>query len=165
MFILNEKRINIYAPYNAGDVQYANLLSPEVRESLGVTEVAEPAEPEDYSPTTYIRIEQDDAPYVVYEKRSDESVAYHKLAQAKQIRQAEVDAIQVITEAGNVFDGNEDAQTRMARAVISMTDTDTINWVLADNSIANVTKAELIEALRLAGLEMSNIWVKPYEVV
>lgn len=162
MFILNEKRINIYAPITVGDVQYANLLSPEVRASLGVVEIPEPEAPADYSPQIYVRIEQDVAPYVVYEKRSDESIAYAIMSQAKQQRMAEVDAIQVTTTSGKTFDGNEEAQTRMARAIISMNDQDTINWVLADNVVASVTKAELSEALKLAGLEMSSIWVKPY---
>ena len=162
MFILNEKRINIYAPITVGDVQYANLLSPEVREILGVVEIPEPDAPADYSPQTYLRMEQDVAPYVVYEKRSDEAIAYAIMSQAKQQRLAEVNAIQVTTTSGKTFDGNEEAQTRMARAIISMNDQDTINWVLADNVVASVTKAELSEALKLAGLEMGNIWVKPY---
>lgn len=162
MFILNEKRVNIYAPITVGDVQYANLRSPEVRALLGVIEIPEPEEPADYTPRTYVKIEQDTAPYVVYEKRSDEAIAYDTMAQAKQNRMVEVDAIQVTTKSGKVFDGNEEAQTRLARAIVTMVTADTINWVLADNSIASVTKAELTEALRLAGAAMAEIWVKPY---
>ena len=162
MFILNEKRVNIYAPITVGDVQYANLRSPEVRALLGVIEIHEPDAPADYSENTYIRIEQDTAPYVVYEKRSDEVIAYQVMKQAKQVRLAEVAAITVTTKSGKVFDGDEDSQTRMARTIVTMVTADTINWVLADNSIASVTKAELTEALRLAGAAMAEIWVKPY---
>jgi len=41
-------------------------------------------------------------------------------------------------------------------------DADTMPWVLADNSIVQVTKAELQEALRLSGAAMAELWVKPY---
>ena len=80
----------------------------------------------------------------------------------KAVRQNEVANITVTTTAGNTFDGNEDAQNRMSRAVTAMSDTDTITWVLADNTVSTVSRGELREALRLAGEAMSSIWVRPY---
>ena len=70
-----------------------------------------------------------------------------------------VSEIKVTTQAGNTFDGDETSQNRMARAIVAMTETDTIGWVLADNSLITVTREELQEALRLAGLAMTEIWV------
>lgn len=35
-------------------------------------------------------------------------------------------------------------------------------WVLADNTVAQVIKAELMEALKLSGTKMAELWVKPY---
>lgn len=67
------------------------------------------------------------------------------------------------TSAGNVFDGHEEAQNRMGRAVTSMEDADQLPWVLADNTVVLVSKAEIREALRLAGSEMARIWVSVYE--
>lgn len=84
------------------------------------------------------------------------------LADQKALRKHEVAAIVVTTTAGNSFDGNEDAQNRMSRAVTAMSDTDTITWVLADNTASTVSREELREALRLAGEAMSSIWVRPY---
>lgn len=84
------------------------------------------------------------------------------LAQAKARRAEEVAAITVTTQAGNTFDGHEDAQNRMSRAALAMSDTDVLPWVLADNSIAQVSRAELQEALRLAGLATAELWIKPY---
>ncbi|MCP8687749.1 DUF4376 domain-containing protein [Marinobacterium sedimentorum] len=84
------------------------------------------------------------------------------LEQAKRDRIEDVAAITVTTASGLTFDGDEDSQTRMARALLGMTDADTIDWVLADNSITTVGKAELAEALRLAGLEQARLWVLPY---
>lgn len=92
-----------------------------------------------------------------------EEKAAHALAAAKDARQVEVDAITVTTQSGKVFDGNEDAQNRMGRAVTSMEPGDTIPWVLADNTVAVVGRDELKEALRLAGAAMAVIWVRPYQ--
>lgn len=91
-----------------------------------------------------------------------EELAAQALAAAKAARQAEVEAITVTTQSGRVFDGNEDAQNRMSRAVNAMDEADTLPWVLADNAIGEVNRQELREALKLAGAAMATIWVKPY---
>ena len=79
-------------------------------------------------------------------------------------RDAAVAAIQVTTAAGNTFDGDETSQDRMTRAVVALgaapADT-TVNWVLADNRVLYATKAELTEALMLAGAAQAAIWVIP----
>lgn len=91
MFTLNEKRINIYAPFESADgTRYGNLTDPAVRESLGVVEIPDPTPPEDYSDETYYRTEQDDAPYVVYTAKSVEQVTQTKNARL----QAQIDAME-----------------------------------------------------------------------
>jgi hypothetical protein len=86
LFIDNEtkRRVNIYAPY-AG---FSKLDTPEIRQRAGVIEIADPVPPADYSDETYYRTEQDDAPYVIYTKKSDEQLAQiadsKALAAAKQ---------------------------------------------------------------------------------
>lgn len=163
MFILNEKRINIHAPFTTSEgVTYGNLTDPEVRNQVGVIEVSEPIPPEDYSESTYYRTEQDEVPYVIYTRKSDEQIAEYRKNKEKQERIQAVSDITVITESGNEFDGNEEAQNRMSRAVSIMTDADALPWVLADNSVVSVSKKELQEALRLSGLKMAELWVKPY---
>lgn len=84
------------------------------------------------------------------------------LSKAKAARAAQVGEITVTTASGKVFDGNEDAQNRMSRALAAMDDADTLPWVLHDNTVAAVGKAEMREALRLAGAAMAAIWVAPY---
>lgn len=85
------------------------------------------------------------------------------LAKAKATREAAVAAIKVTTQAGHTFDGDETSQGRMARAIIALSAAGgTVDWVLADNSIAAVTAAELTEALALAGAAQAAIWVSPY---
>lgn len=85
------------------------------------------------------------------------------LVEAKVERSRVVASIVVTTSAGLVFDGNEAAQDRMSRAVLSMSEDDELPWVLADNTVAVVGKAELQEALRLAGKAMAEIWIRPYQ--
>jgi len=165
MFILNEKRINIHAPFTTPEgVTYGNLTDPAVRDQLGVVEIADPTQPDDYSDDLYYRTEQDEAPYVVYTSKSDEQIAEATLAKAKQERAQAVADIIVTTAAGKSFDGHEGAQNRMARVITGMEDTDEILWVLADNTPAMVSRAELKEALRLAGQAQAAVWVKPYIV-
>jgi hypothetical protein len=165
-----KKRANEFALYtDANGTRY-----PQVpRELLEWADVAE--QPEDYSDETYYRTEQDDAPYVVYTKKSEEQIAQVMLAKAKAKRQTDIEAIVVTTQAGNRFDGDEVAQGRMSRAALVMTDEDTLPWVMADEFDENgvqtntsaivtpVSKAELMEALRLAGMAMAGIWVSVYE--
>lgn len=85
------------------------------------------------------------------------------IATAKTIRQAEVDAIAVTTTAGHTFNGDERSQDRMGTTLAAMDDGDTGLWVLVDNTVIQVTKAELREALRLARSVMAEIWVRPYQ--
>lgn len=85
------------------------------------------------------------------------------MQQAKKLRAEAVSNIVVTTASGKRFDGNEDAQNRMSRAINGANEGETTPWVLADNSIATVDVAELKEALRLAGLAQTSLWVAPYE--
>lgn len=80
---------------------------------------------------------------------------------AKLVREEAVENTTVTTTTGKVFDGDETAQTRMARAIIGMqaTGAATIVWVLADNTTTQATLAELTEALCLAGQAQADIWV------
>ena len=84
---------------------------------------------------------------------------------AKAARAEAVSKIKVTTAAGNVFDGSEAAQSRMARAIAVMADGDTRSWVLADNVPTSVSKAELAEALKLANEAQDALWLEPYNVV
>lgn len=88
----------------------------------------------------------------------------HEAGQAratfKAERTAAVQSLTITTQAGNVFDADETSQTRMARAISVMSDTDTNIWVLTDNTSIQVTKSDLIEALRLAGQAQSALWVQ-----
>ena len=91
--------------------------------------------------------------------KTTEAVSSVALAKWKQDREDAVKDIKVTTTSGNTFDGDEESQTRMSRALASMDDGETTTWVLADNSILDATKAELREALRLSGQAQTALWV------
>ncbi len=79
---------------------------------------------------------------------------------AKKLRDAAVAAIKV-TVSGKVFDGDEVAQGRMARAVAvaDITGINTCQWRLADNSVASVAVDELRQALSLSLQAQGDLWV------
>lgn len=159
MFLLNGKKINIGAMIEFEDARYPNLYKEADRIKVGVVEVPDPVYPD---PDLYYWTENLDGSLNITDK-SPEQIAQIKMAKAKSVRTQEVNEILVTTTAGNEFDGHEDAQSRMAKAIVAMDDTDKTLWVLANNSIVEVTKAELREALRLAGVAQTLIWMKPYQ--
>ena len=65
-----------------------------------------------------------------------------------------------VTVDSMVFDGNENSQTRMTNAIACLENTETIEWILADNTKAQVTKDQLQQALKLSVLALSEIWTK-----
>jgi len=60
------------------------------------------------------------------------------------------------------WDGDEISQSRMSRAILSMNDTDSTLWIMADNTTATVTKANLTEALKLSGEAQTSMWIRPW---
>lgn len=91
-----------------------------------------------------------------------EEIEAQALAQAKAERASEVERLTVEVE-GMVFDADETSQARMSVAASSMTDDETNVWVLHDNTVVQVTKAQLLLACRLARIAQSAVWTKPYE--
>ena len=89
------------------------------------------------------------------------------MEQKKALRAEAVSKITVEVD-GMVFDGDEKAQDRMARA-ITMFQANNLpadyqtDWVLADNTIAKVTVTQLSQALLLAGQKQTELWTVPYQ--
>ena len=64
------------------------------------TEIPDPTPPEDYSDETYYRTEQDDAPYVIYTKKSVEQLdALHNSKIKQQIASIEAGQARAVREA------------------------------------------------------------------
>ena len=81
IFKTTQLRANPYAPYNSPDGTRYTRIPMEL-----LDEIPEPQPPEDYTEATYFRTEQDDAPYVVYTRKSDETIASARWEAIKIIR-------------------------------------------------------------------------------
>ena len=69
MFIKDNKRCNPYAPYQDSE----GTTYPRMPSDL-YTEIPDPTPPEDYTDETYYRTEQDEAPYVIFTRKSTEQL-------------------------------------------------------------------------------------------
>lgn len=90
----------------------------------------------------------------------------YNLFKLKEERAEDVSKI-LVTVDGMLFDGDEVSQERMSRTITvakasNEPDSSTTTWVLADNTIATPTIAQLTKALRLAGEEQTRLWTIPY---
>lgn len=100
---------------------------------------------------------------------SEEEKEAQALAQAKAERAEAVSKI-IVEVDGMTFDGDETSQTRMGRTIAAAIalgvdiQTYTQVWVLADNTIAQVTISQLAQALKKAGEAQTALWTVPYEV-
>lgn len=99
--------------------------------------------------------------------KTDEEVAAEELEQAKAERADAVSKI-TVTVDGMVFDGDEISQERMSRTITAAVATGedmtaTTTWVLADNTVAQVSIKQLAQALRAAGEQQTQLWTVPYD--
>lgn len=89
------------------------------------------------------------------------------MEEAKRVRAETVSGIKVTVD-GMVFDGDEIAQGRMGRTIAACVakgydlDTTMRTWVLADNTVAQVSVRQLAQALELAGDAQTAAWTVPY---
>ena len=76
MFIRDGIRFNIYSsePIQVDDVNYMDFTNPMVRDIVGITEVAEPSPPIDYTDYTYTKQESNEEPYVIYTPMTEEEI-------------------------------------------------------------------------------------------
>ena len=91
---------------------------------------------------------------------ADVEVKYETEDELKQVRDARVNSIIVTLTSGVRIDGNEPSQSRLSRAVLGLSDSETISWIDADNNPVELTKADCAEALRLSGEAQTAIYVE-----
>jgi hypothetical protein len=153
MFIRNGLRFNIYAAQTLGDVFYPNFLDPALRASLGITEVADPMPPDEYQthPEYWYRTEQDDAPYVVYTRKSDEQITQvdaAKIPRRVTMRQARLALLgagllePVETALASLPDGAEKAAAKIEWEYAQEVDRDH-QWVQNLSAAMGLTEQQL----------------------
>ena len=99
--------------------------------------------------------------------KTEEELAAEELAQEKAERANAVSKI-TVTVDDMVFDGDEISQERMSRTITGAVATGedmsaTTTWILADNTVAQVSIKQLAKALRLAGEKQTELWTVPYQ--
>ena len=96
------------------------------------------------------------------EQQKQLEIEQQQLVLSKEERAQKVASI-VVEVDGMVFDGNENAQQRMARA-IAMADSldETVEWVLHDDSVVTVTIGQLKRACKAANKKQAELWILPY---
>ncbi|UYM14252.1 DUF4376 domain-containing protein [Endozoicomonas euniceicola] len=105
-----------------------------------------------------IDINENGKPFLAYPSVSEEQQQKQKYEQWKAERQAKVDTI-VVEIDGMKFDGDEISQERMVRAATLASPDERLNWILADNTVAEVTADQLRRAARTAGEEQVKLWI------
>ena len=137
-------------------VTYGLGTDTEFYQSIGMTEME--IEQSDVDGMWYV------AGYAPMKSEEEKKIEEQQrlLDEAKAKRAEEVASITVEID-GMVFDGDEKAQERMARAV-TMADSldEETEWVLHDNTVATVTAEQLKRACREAGRKQTELWVIPY---
>lgn len=95
---------------------------------------------------------------------TEEEIKAQELANAKNQRAQEVSEL-TVTVDDMVFDADESAQQRITRVITIAESAElaSIDWVLADNTIANVTIDQLKQVLAKAVLAQAELWTIPYQ--
>lgn len=117
---------------------------------------------DDFVHSAYVDVSIDDITNAICIFDNSNNVAVTPQAYSvflKQERAIAMENVKVIVNSKE-FDGDEISQTRMARTVLTMNDSDTVQWKLANKEFAQVTKAELTEVIKLASETQTAIWVK-----
>lgn len=85
--------------------------------------------------------------------------ALFKIAK-KEARSFELSKIVVTTSTGLTVDGDETSQERLSRAYVICADNERIMWKDANNIFVELSKADIKEAVLLAGTKQTELWVK-----
>ena len=141
MYIRNEKRFNIYASAMIDGVFYANFLDPEVRASVGITEIIDPAPPEGHNPNTWVREEIDDAPYVIWRPMSEGELSIMREKLWEQIKAIRDHKTQEggFPASGKWFHSDSFSRTQHLGMVIAGQQLPAIPWKTMDGTYITTT--------------------------
>ena len=115
----------------------------------------------------FIENDKEITEFVCYEKGDQEveslvtadkviDACIEKHAKHRRIKH-DISKTKITSTSNNEFDCCEQSQQRIARKILTMDATEKVKWKLADNTVANVNKAELTEVLKHAMIEQELI--------
>jgi hypothetical protein len=138
MFIDNDTklRVNINAPYKG----FSRLDTPEQRAAANVVEIAEPTPPVDYSDDFYYRAESQEAPYVVYMKKSDEQITAVRWNRIKAKRDELTDNGGVLVSGKWFHTDTKSKQQQMALTMLGASIPANLQWKTMDGSFITMTQ-------------------------
>lgn len=138
MFIWKDtqKRCNPYAPYTSPDGTRYTKVPAELYE-----EIPDPQPPADYSDETYYRTEQDDAPYVVFTRKSDEQIAAVRWEKLKTIRDELTDNGGCLVQGKWFHTDPKSKQQQMALTMMGQNIPANLMWKTMDGSFIEMTPA------------------------
>lgn len=138
MFIDNDTklRVNINAPYKG----FSRLNTPETRLAAGVVEIADPTPPADYSDEFYYRTESQEAPYVIYTKKSDEQIAEIRWSKIKAKRDELTDNGGCLVVTKWFHTDPKSKQQQMALTMLGASIPAGLQWKTMDGSFIEMTQ-------------------------
>jgi len=135
------KMVNYYAIFKQPDIngsKWPHGLSVAQLNELGYQEITVSEKPVDYSEDTYYRTEQELAPYVVYERKSDEQIAATRWQKLKQIRD-ELTEFGGCFVAGKWFHSNVKSKQQQMALLMVGASLPAIQWKTMDGSFIAIT--------------------------
>lgn len=144
IYTVNGLRIDPHIPQTIGEIQYPAdwclLASDGDLMRAGIEKHGEPSPPDGYSEETHIRTEQDDAPYVVYTKKSDEAIAAIRWQKIKPKRD-DLTKNGGCRVAGKWFHSDTDSkQQQMALTMLGASIPANLQWKTMDGSFVTMTQ-------------------------
>lgn len=160
-YIFRGKQININAPFTdpVTGITYPDLTNSCIRAQVGVIEIENLVNPD---PDKYIvSYDPVKAGFVLVELPA-ETQQQNAIRKLKEERSRQMQSLTVVID-GMQINGDEVSQARMGRVYQTMQDDQTVTWILADGSMADLTKTQIGDALAASVEKMIKIWVTPYQ--
>lgn len=129
------KRCNPYASYFDAQGTFYTKVPAELYE-----EIADPAPPADYSDDLYYRTEQDDAPYVVYTRKSDEQIQAARWTKIKAKRDELTDNGGCLVGGKWFHTDTKSKQQQMALTMLGASIPANLQWKTMDGTFATMTQ-------------------------
>ena len=131
----NQKRCNPNAAYTDEQGTRYSQVPAHLYE-----EIADPAPPADFSDDTYYRTEQEDAPYVVYTKKSDEQIQAARWTKIKAKRDELTDNGGCLVGGKWFHTDTKSKQQQMALTMLGANIPADLQWKTMDGSFVTMTQ-------------------------
>lgn len=95
-------------------------------------------------------------------KLTEKEIIEKKYIDDKEARDKSINELS-ISFNGKIFQADETSQIRMLKAILSLENNESIQWITKDNQIVTLTKEQLTNIFKKIIKEQTNIWLKPLQ--